>query len=196
MRTISIERCLKAGFLVLAIALSCLFLNGCTHDNSVDGSSEISSSSATATGTQNTQSPESPNSTASEISSNAESNIDQDINMKELEIIINGKSFIVSVEDNETAHAFVRLLPLNIDMKELNGNEKYYFLPESLPSDPTSVDVIEAGDVMLYQDNCIVIFYESHPTSYKYTRIGKIDDADGLVEALGKGSAEVDFKAL
>ena len=114
--------------------------------------------------------------------------------MTEIEIVIDGQDFTASLEDNETSRAFLKFLPLNLDMKELNGNEKYFFLSEPLPSNPTSISTIEAGDVMLYQDDCIVIFYETHSTSYKYTRIGKIEDTTGLAEAVGKGSVTVDFK--
>ena len=114
--------------------------------------------------------------------------------MTEIEIVIDGQDFTASLEDNETSRAFLRLLPLNLDMQELNGNEKYFFLSEPLPSNPASIGTIEVGDVMLYQDNCIVIFYETHSTSYKYTRIGKIEDAEGLAEVMGKGSVAVDFK--
>ena len=114
--------------------------------------------------------------------------------MTEMEIVINGQSFTASLEDNETSQAFLNLLPLKLDMQELNGNEKYCFLSEPLPSDPTSISTIEAGDVMLYQDDCIVIFYETHSTSYKYTWIGKIEDAEGIAEVMSKGSVAVDFR--
>lgn len=52
---------------------------------------------------------------------------------------------------------------------------------------------IEAGDVMLYQNNCIVVFYKTHPTNYSYTRIGKIADTGGLAETVGTGNVEMSF---
>ena len=114
--------------------------------------------------------------------------------MTEIKIIINGQSFTASLEDNETSRAFLKLLPLNVDMQELNGNEKYFLLYDPLPSSPTLIGTIEAGDVMLYQDDCIVIFYETHSTSYRYTRIGRIDDTTGLAEAACNGSVAVEFE--
>lgn len=116
--------------------------------------------------------------------------------MRQVSININGKTFIADVADNETTDAFLDILPLDVDMQELNGNEKYFRLLSPLPSSPKSFDVIEAGDVMLYQDDYIVIFYETHTTSYTYTRIGKIEDAEGLAEAAGSGIAQVNFQLI
>lgn len=47
---------------------------------------------------------------------------------------------------------------------------------------------------MLYGSSCLVLFYDSFSTSYSYTPIGHIDDADGLAEALGKGGVTVSFQ--
>lgn len=64
--------------------------------------------------------------------------------------------------------------------------------PIRLP-DLVSPGTIEAGDVMLYQSSCIVIFYETFPTNYSYTRIGKIEDSQKLKEAVGSGVVDVSF---
>ncbi len=78
-------------------------------------------------------------------------------------------------------------------MSELNGNEKYYYLPDSLPRNSSAPSRINAGDIMLYGNDCIVIFYESFSTSYSYTPIGKIDDPDGLAAALGNADVQAAF---
>lgn len=106
---------------------------------------------------------------------------------------IGGERFAIDLADNETASAFARLLPLEANMSELNGNEKYIYLNDALPSQPANPGTIEAGDVMLYGDSCLVVFYKSHPTSYAYTRIGKINDTASLAEAVGSGSVEMSF---
>ena len=51
-----------------------------------------------------------------------------------MKIEINNKEYQVNLENNETVAALIELLPLEVNMKELNGNEKYYYLDESLPS--------------------------------------------------------------
>ena len=106
-----------------------------------------------------------------------------------------GRPFTASLEDNATARSFQALLPLTINMQELNDNEKYGSLSKSLPVNESVPRSIEAGDIMLYGSNTLVIFYESFKTSYRYTRIGRIDDVNGLQEALGAGSVRVEIAA-
>ena len=65
-------------------------------------------------------------------------------------------------------------------MNELNGNEKYVYLNNSLPTNSYNPKRINSGDIMLYGNNCLVIFYESFDTSYSYTRIGHIDNLPDL----------------
>lgn len=104
----------------------------------------------------------------------------------------NGRTFTVRLEDNDTARALCQLLPMTISMSELNGNEKYHY-GESLPTDPRRVGTIHAGDVMLFGDDCLVVFYETFSTSYSYTPVGHITDVTGLRDALGSGSVSVTF---
>lgn len=111
--------------------------------------------------------------------------------VSKINLVIQGEGFTATLEDNETSRAFISQLPLTITMNELNGNEKYYYLDESLPSQATSVSQIETGDLMLYGDDCLVLFYDTFKTSYRYTRIGKLDQIDQLKELVGNGTIEV-----
>ena len=113
--------------------------------------------------------------------------------MDAITISVNGRTFTATLEDNPTTRAFAKKLPLEMDMQELNGNEKYFYLNESLPSNAERVGKISAGDLMLFGDNCVVIFYKDFSTSYTYTRLGKINSAD-LAETLGDGTVHVTFK--
>lgn len=111
-------------------------------------------------------------------------------------IQIGNKSFEAQLEDNATAQAFVQMLPLTLQMEELNGNEKYSYLPESLPTNSERPGRIETGDLMLFGNNCLVLFYQSFSTGYSYTRIGKIGNSSGLEEAVGRGDVSIRFSAL
>lgn len=99
--------------------------------------------------------------------------------------------FDVILEDSPTVRALAELLPLTVDMVELNGNEKYVDLPRSLPTDARRPGAIRAGDVMLFGSDCLVVFYDTFSSGYAYTPIGRIEDADGLADALGAGHVRV-----
>jgi hypothetical protein len=101
--------------------------------------------------------------------------------------------FSVIVENNPTARGFVQLLPVTLDMTELNGNEKYARLPRSLPTNPARPGTIQTGDVLLYGNDTLVVFYETFHSSYSYTRIGRITESAGLAKALEAGNQRIVF---
>ena len=104
---------------------------------------------------------------------------------------VGGKSFTAKVEDTATGRAFMEKLPLTLSMTELNGNEKYNY-GVTLPTASKYYSNIEAGDLMLYGSNCIVLFYGS-AGGYSYTRIGKLTAKEGLAAAVGGGTVSVTF---
>lgn len=110
-----------------------------------------------------------------------------------MQMTIGEHIFTVRMYDNETAQAFAERLPLTLEMDELNGNEKFNYLSDSLPTEAEQPGRIQAGDLMLYGSDCLVLFYESFSTSYSYTRLGYMEDTSGLSEALGDGNVQVTF---
>lgn len=78
-----------------------------------------------------------------------------------MNLIINDTNLTVNLEDNATVDGLIKILPLDTYMKELNGNEKYCYLSKSLPTNSENIGTIYAGDIMLYGDDCLVIFYET-----------------------------------
>ena len=110
---------------------------------------------------------------------------------KQITIKIGSKHFIAALEDNATARAFRALLPMTINMTELNGNEKYFRLSDNLPANASNPGAIHIGDLMIYGSRTLVLFYKSFPTSYEYTRLGRINDTKGLTAAVGSGSVKV-----
>ena len=101
-------------------------------------------------------------------------------NMSDVKILINDKEYSINLENNETVKELIKLLPLDITMSELNGNEKYIYLDSTLSTNSSNPKHINSGDIMLYGNNCLVIFYKSFDTSYSYTRIGHIDNLPNL----------------
>lgn len=110
-----------------------------------------------------------------------------------IKITINSQIFTATLSDNETAKAFVKMLPMTINMTELNGNEKYYDLPNSLPTNSSNPQTINNGDFMLYGSRTLVLFYKTFSTSYSYTKLGTIDDITTFASALGSENITVTF---
>jgi len=47
---------------------------------------------------------------------------------------------------------------------------------------------------MIYGRNTLVLFYKSFSTSYRYTRLGRVNDPAGLAAALGTGNVKVAYE--
>lgn len=95
--------------------------------------------------------------------------------------------------DNSTTEALVKLLfdgPITIDMRDYANMEKVGTLPESLPRNDEPINA-EAGDLILYQGNAFVIYYDTN--AWPLTRIGKINDItqQELKDILGGGNVTV-----
>lgn len=111
-----------------------------------------------------------------------------------IKIKVNSQTFTATLLDNNSAKAFKEMLPLTINMTELNGNEKYYDFQKKLPTNSSNPVTIKNGDLMLYGSKTLVLFYQSFSTSYSYTKLGTVDDVTGLATALGSGNATFTFE--
>jgi hypothetical protein len=111
-----------------------------------------------------------------------------------MRIIIGNSTFTATLYDNAAVTAFKSRLPMTVNMMELNGNEKYFDLPQSLPTNASNPGTVQNGDLMSYGANTLVLFYKTFSTSYSYTRLGRMDDVTGLVAALGSGNVRVTFE--
>jgi hypothetical protein len=103
------------------------------------------------------------------------------------------RRFAVTLADNAAARAFAAQLPLTLEMPDLNGNEKHAKLPKALPANASRPGTIRTGDLMLYGSDTLVVFYLTFDSPYSYTRLGQVDDAAGLAQALGSGSVLIVF---
>ena len=93
----------------------------------------------------------------------------------QIRVTVGSSSFIVNLEDNETAKALKEMLTdedLIISASNYGGFEKVCQLGKTLPHNDKQITT-EAGDVMLYSGNQIVFFYGAN--SWSYTRIGKVE---------------------
>ncbi|MCM1272912.1 MAG: cyclophilin-like fold protein [Clostridium sp.] len=95
-----------------------------------------------------------------------------------------------TLEKNSSAEALQEMLSkgaVTIEMNDYAGMEKVGQLPESLPKNDKQINT-DAGDLILYQGNSFVIYYDTN--SWSLTRLGKINDVTKkeLKEILGSGS--------
>ena len=106
---------------------------------------------------------------------------------------VGASTFTAILEDNAAVEALVKRMerePVTIQMSDYAGFEKVGTMEASLPTS-NSQTTTQAGDIVLYQGNQIVLFYGSN--SWSYTRLGRIDDLTGWTEALGSGDVSVTF---
>lgn len=111
----------------------------------------------------------------------------------QMNVQVGNAVFSATLEKNEAASAFVEMMqenPVVLKMSDYSGFEKVGPLGTSLPAS-NSQTTTNAGDIVLYNGDQIVIFYGSN--SWSYTRLGHIDDLTGWEEALGSGDVTVTF---
>ncbi len=124
----------------------------------------------------------------------AEQNVKEEETMDRKMIVeVGGKHFTATLEDNKAADTLAEMMqedPVTIQMSDHGGFEKVGDLGTELPTSNRQTTT-QAGDIVLYQGNQIVIFYGSN--SWSYTRLGRIDDLTGWETALGDGDVTVTF---
>ncbi len=110
-----------------------------------------------------------------------------------LSITVNGQALTADLADNSSAQALRELLadgPLTIEMHDYGNMEKVGPLGTELPRNDEQITT-EAGDLILYQGNSLVIYYA--PNSWNFTRLGKLKNvgAQELKDILGAGDVSV-----
>ena len=94
---------------------------------------------------------------------------------QKLYITIDGKTLSVELVDNAATQTLVAALQegdITYEAHDYGGFEKVGALGRSLPTSDTQTTT-QAGDVILYSGNQIVLFYGSN--SWSYTRLGRME---------------------
>ncbi len=112
----------------------------------------------------------------------------------QLRIRVGSRTFTATLLNNATVTAFKAKLPITLSMNELNRNEKYAELPTPLPTNVANPRTIQTGDLMLYGATTLVLFYAPFQTAYSYTKLGRVDNSEGLATALGSGNVTLTFE--
>lgn len=112
-----------------------------------------------------------------------------------MKITIGDTVLMASLADNSSVTALKDLLakgPLTIRMHDYANMEKVGPIGTDLPTNDEHI-VTEAGDIILYQGNSLVIYYDTN--TWDFTRIGKINGVTQgeLKKVLGSGNVTVTF---
>ena len=115
--------------------------------------------------------------------------------MKTLTMKIDGKKVAVDWEKNESVAALTELVkdnPIRINMSMYGGFEQVGSIGTSLPRNDAQTTT-QAGDIVLYSGNQIVVFYGTN--SWAYTRLGHITDqtAEQMEKLLGNGNVTLEL---
>ena len=110
-----------------------------------------------------------------------------------LALYINDEKLSVAWEDNEAVSELMKLASkeaLTIEMSMYGGFEQVGALGWNLPRDDKQVTT-NAGDIVLYSGNQIVVFYGSN--SWSYTKLGHIENktAEELKQMLGQAPVTI-----
>ena len=106
-----------------------------------------------------------------------------------IQLSIDGTQVPVTWEENASVDELKTLLPLTVKMSMYGGFEQVGPVGRSIVSNDEQITT-EAGDIVLYAGDRIVIFYGSN--SWTYTKLGHIDQAQEEMEKLlGQEDVEI-----
>ena len=206
MNTIIIIICIFMIILLLAIiGWNIAYSNQNENFNETNTENNINTSHTDNILVKDSQNSESSDSIEENNSENSIANSEETIeegsetmdNQKEeikINLIINNKTFTATLNNNETVKELISMFPMTLHMSDLHANEKYNYLNSNLTTNSNAPGRIHAGDIKLFGNNCLVVFYDSFATSYSYTDLGKVDDVDGFVSELGSGNVTITFE--
>ena len=167
---------MKSKIILIMLLCVCIIVGIVFLLNRKDKKEKNISSNITENMSINTSIENYTNTVNNESNTNLVNNESENKMVSNIKVIVDGKKYNAKIEENETAQSLVNMLPLELNMSELNGNEKYIYLDKTLPTNSYSPKHIEIGDIMLYGNDCLVVFYKSFDTPYSYTKIGHIEN--------------------
>ena len=181
-------------FLLIATVMSgaILMLMACGGNTDADTSDSISEMKAALQEENKTEPRQSSETAADDNESENEEEKGEQTEMK-MNVQVGDYAFTATLENNTAVDELVEMMKegaITISMGDYSGFEKVGSLGKSLTTSNSQMTT-DAGDIVLYNGNNIVMFYGSN--SWSYTRIGKIDDLTDWNKALGSGSITAVF---
>ena len=126
-------------------------------------------------------------------SSSAKSKIRTVEGAKYIKLKVNGHEYKVKLASNKATKALLKKLKkgaIKIHAHDYGDFEKVGDLGFSLPASDKYITT-SVGDVVLYNGDEISLFYDSN--SWEYTKLGKVQNVNGLKKVLGSGDVTLIF---
>lgn len=124
---------------------------------------------------------------------NNENQKGESMEMNKINLSVNNRNLTATLNDNSSAKALIEELKkgsIVINMSDYASMEKVGTLGFNLPKNDENITT-DAGDLILYQGNSFVIYYDKN--NWSLTRLGKIDNisASELKSILGSEDVTV-----
>ena len=180
----------KVIFILISVCLITICFSSCAgQTGTTETDTAIQTTDGQMTAKQNAETQSKPDEAAT--GTNADDGDMQE--MKTMKLKIDNADISVDWEENESVAALKTLVaenPLTIRLSMYGGFEQVGSLGTDLPRDDVQTTT-QAGDIVLYSGNQIVLFYGSN--TWAYTRLGHIAgvSSQDLNELLGSGNATV-----
>lgn len=102
-----------------------------------------------------------------------------------------GRTYVLTMDNNRTALSLLAALgdrSLNLPIYDYNASDVYQYYDVSsaydIETDPAEVKEEKAGEVYLEDPGRLLLFYQDADVEGEYTKVGRIEDTDGLAEAV------------
>ena len=96
------------------------------------------------------------------------------------------KTYKAKSTSTETTKSFLESLPVTLDMKDVDDNQKYGCMYYKITSESAKTNKVKKGDVLLSGESCLIVATEDFKTINKYVVLGHIDNLDDVPEGLVK----------
>lgn len=106
----------------------------------------------------------------------------------------NGETFVINMYNNSTAVELAKSLGtsgMNLPIynyDDFDGYEyfQYYDIPSryNIPSNPETITYAKAGELYYSDPNRVILFYQDAEINGEYTRVGYMENTEGLKEAV------------
>lgn len=109
---------------------------------------------------------------------NAKEVIDYPVDSLKLKITVGEKILYAAIYDSEATRDFIQLLPLEMDMQDLNRREKYSAIAVRLSNNGTIKNTYEVGDISYWLGGGLAVFYQQDHTIVKagLIKIGQLKE--------------------